>query len=273
MELTMKNAQLWGLDKYDITILKHLSLHESTIAQIAQATGIPRTSLYYMLPKLEQRAFVVSTKKDKKILWKLVTPAEIQKKYNESLHTSISPSEAIIPISTATSLEIYRGDKNVLNAWKQISDLPPRSRVLGIQPEQSLLMAITKNNIQDVVTFNEAVKRKHIIVEGIIHKRGTDSMYKVLSKKDGLLLLKSFANRTADTAELPDHLLTNTTAEMYLYGNKIAIVNWKESLCVIIENKDINELMHTMFASTKYLLKKYDQNEKIAQRLVDFGMK
>ncbi|MBI5126425.1 MAG: winged helix-turn-helix transcriptional regulator [Candidatus Taylorbacteria bacterium] len=273
MEFTTKNALLWGLDKYDITILKHLSSHEGTIVHIAQATGIPRTSLYYMLPKLEQRGFVTSWKKEKKTFWKLANIDDIQKKYHDSMNIAMVPTETIMPVSDTTSLEIYRGKKNVLHAWKQIANLPPKSRVLGIQPEQSLLMAVTKNNIQDVVTFNETVKRKQIIVEGIIHKRGTDSMYKVLSKKDGLLLLKSFAGRTADTSELPDQLLTNTTAEMYLYGDKIAIVNWKEELCVIIRNKDVNELMKTMFASTKYLLKKYDQNEKIAQRLVDFGMR
>ncbi len=95
-------------------------------------------------------------------------------------------------------------------------------------------------------------------------------MYKALPKVIGKKLLDSFANRSADTAKLPENFLTDTKAEIYLYDDKIAFVNWYEEFAVIIENKDVSELVKAMFNSTKYLLERYDQNEKIARRLVDF---
>ena len=82
-------------------------------------------------------------------------------------------------------------------------------------------------------------------------------------------LLKSFADRSADTAKLPENFLKDTKAEIYFYGDKVAIINWYEEFGVIIQNKDVFELLKEMFNSTKYMLKKYDQNEKIARRLID----
>ena len=98
-------------------------------------------------------------------------------------------------------------------------------------------------------------------------------MVQHLSPKDKKRLLASFSGRSADTAKLPEGFLNNTKAEIYLYDNKkIAIINWYENFAVTIENKDVFDLLIEMFRSTKYMLKKYDQNEKIAKKLVDLGV-
>ena len=154
---------------------------------------------------------------------------------------------------------------------REISDLPLKSRFYGIQPEASIIQAVTRNDIKEIIRFNRKINSKKLIVEGIIHEKGTDSMIKVLPTRIGIELLKSFSNRSADTVKLPDNYLNKTKSEIYLYNNKIAIVNWSEEFAVIIQNKDVFDLLKEMFNSTKYLLERYDQNEKIARKLVDFG--
>ena len=130
-----------------------------------------------------------------------------------------------------------------------------------------------RNPLEKLIDFNNKVKSKNIIAEGIIHEKGTDTMTKTLSKEEKKIFLKSFSDRSADTAKLPDNFLEHTKAEMYLYEGKVAIVNWYEEFCVIIKNEDVFELVKEMFSSTKYLLDRYDQNEKIARRLIDFDGK
>jgi hypothetical protein len=103
----------------------------------------------------------------------------------------------------------------------------------------------------------------------VIHEKGTSEMLKSLSEENKRKLLESFGGRSADTVKLPSNYLENTKAEMYMYQGKLAIMNWKEEFAVVIKNKDVFELFMEMFKSTKYLLKKYDQNEKIAKMLVD----
>lgn len=214
---------------------------------------------------------VKSFKRNGKKYWSR-TPIEVLKqKYIDSLD-ELDPTteDALIKrVSDSSKITIYRGNTNVINVLREISDLPAKSRFYGIQPEQSLIEAVTKNPIKDMISINHKINSKRLIVEGIVHEKGTDSMINFIPEEDGLKLLKSFANRSADTAKLPDNFLSETKAEIYLYQDKIAIVNWAEEFAVIIKNKDVFALLKEMFNSTKYLLDRYDQNEKIAKKIID----
>jgi hypothetical protein len=65
--------------------------------------------------------------------------------------------------------------------------------------------------------------------------------------------------------------MNNISSEIYLFENILVIANWKEEFAVVIHNEDVFQLLLEMFKSTKYMLNKYDQNEKIARKLVDLG--
>ena len=257
MKMNAKTALLLGLDSENVSILELLEAKELSIAMIASHTGIPRTSLYYMLPKLAERGFIEKTTLGKKIFWKKVSDSKILETYTSALQ-----KESTLPHVTLLS------GANTIEVFNEIASMPRKSRFYGIQPEQSIIQAVTKNPIEKIVAFNNKINAKEIIAEGIIHEHGTDSMVEVLSKEDGKKLLKSFVNRSADTVKLPPTYLHDTKAEIYLYEDKVAIVNWYKEFAVIIKNKDVFDLLKSMFDSTKYLLKRYDQNEKIARKLL-----
>ena len=242
-----------------------------TVHAISSETSIPRTSLYYMLPKLVDRGFVEQIRRNGKIYWKKISSSDIYDTYSKILAEPNGTQSFTKKISKNTEIMLNIGNKNVLDVFTQISDMPGRSRFYGIQPEQSLIQAVTTNPLEDILKFNHKIKDKKIIVEGIIHEKGTDSMVKTLSKEDRLKFLKSFSERSADIAKMPDNFLDKTKAEIYLYQEKVAIINWSEQFGVIIKNKDVFELIKEMFESTKYLLNRYDQNEKIARKLIDYS--
>ncbi len=175
-------------------------------------------------------------------------------------------------LSPSSKIYLYNGKNQAINVLRDVSNLPKYSRIYGIQPEASIIGAINKNNLDDIIIFNKKINQSRHIVEGVIHEKGTETMVQSLSPADKKKLLESFSGRSADTAKLPEGFLNNTKAEIYLYDNKkIALVNWYEDFAVIIENKDVFDLLIEMFKSTKYMLKKYDQNEKIARKLVELG--
>ena len=279
-------VQILGLSPYEVTMLKTLKEKDYCIQDLAIEANIPRTSIYYALPHLVDRGFIESYRRNKKTYWRNIYDLKIdnliKSQQAELTHTDTesakdnknkSDGNFIKRISNSSKISIYNGDGQTVKALLAISEIAPHSRFYGIQPEASVVGAVSKNRVDDIIKFNNHVKDSKLIVEGIIHERGTDTMVQHLSPKDKKRLLASFSGRSADTAKLPEGFLNNTKAEIYLYDNKkIAIINWYENFAVTIENKDVFDLLIEMFRSTKYMLKKYDQNEKIAKKLVDLGV-
>lgn len=270
MQITSTVADIFGLSPSDRHIIRALSSHQLTIAELAAATAIPRTSLYYMLPYLKQRGFVEHIKLHKKIYWQKVPDSQIEETYTNALKEIGLAKDDVQNkvISPKASITFYKGNAQVIQVLQELADLPFRSRFMGIQPEASIINAINNNPLQKIVAFNEKIKESEIIAEGIIHETGTETMTKALSKESRDKLLKSFAGRSADTVKLPEGFLNHVQAEIYIFQNNVAIVNWQEEFAVIIRNKDVTELITGMFTSTKYLLERYDQNEKIAKKLI-----
>ena len=286
MKLSKEMVQILGLSPYEVTMLKTLKEKDYCIQDLAIEANIPRTSIYYALPHLVDRGFIESYRRNKKTYWRNIYDLKIdnliKSQQAELTHTDTesakdnknkSDGNFIKRISNSSKISIYNGDGQTVKALLAISEIAPHSRFYGIQPEASVVGAVSKNRVDDIIKFNNHVKDSKLIVEGIIHERGTDTMVQHLSPKDKKRLLASFSGRSADTAKLPEGFLNNTKAEIYLYDNKkIAIINWYENFAVTIENKDVFDLLIEMFRSTKYMLKKYDQNEKIAKKLVDLGV-
>lgn len=279
MKLTKDLIKILGLTDYEVVILKALKEKEFIIQDLAMQTDIPRTSLYYTLPHLVDRGFIESYRRNKKTYWRNIyneTIDDFFERYklneNEKETSNASEDNLIKRISPKTKVYFYNGKNQAVNVLRDVEKLPPHSRFYGIQPEASIVGAITENRLEDIIEFNKKVKSSKLIVEGIIHEKGTESMVQSLSAANKKRLLDSFSGRTADTSKLPEGFLNNIKAEIYFYDDKkIAIVNWYEDFAIIIENKDVFDLLIEMFKSTKYMLKKYDQNEKIARKLVELG--
>ena len=277
MKLTKETIDILGLSSYEVVVLKVLKDKDYSVQDLSIETSIPRTSLYYALPYLVRRGFIESYRKNKKTLWRSTFESRMaeftESKLSMNKDNDSEKNNFTNKISKYSELHFYNGKNQAINVLRNISELPAHSRFYGIQPEASIVGAIEKNNLNDIIEFNKKVKESKLIVEGIIHEKGTDSMTQPLSAIEKKKLLDSFSGRSADTSKLPEGFLNNTKAEIYLYGNnKVSIVNWYEEFAVTIENKDVYDLMIEMFKSTKYMLKKYDQNEKIAKRLVDLGI-
>lgn len=263
MKITKKTAKLLGLSDSEVKIIKTLK-KGLTISDLSIQSEIPRTSLYYMLSKLKERGFLYKNRINRKEIWNQTEPEELARLYRDTanLFSAYNSPKHIPEITT------LKGSKEMVNVFREIANMPSKSRFYCIQPKLSLINAVDKLDIKDAIGFNKTVKENQLIVEGIIHEKGTEEMIKNIPKDDKKKFLESFSGRSADTVKLPESFLEYTKAEIYYYQDKVAIVNWDKEFAIIIENKDVFELLIEMFKSTKYMLGKYDQNEKIARMLV-----
>jgi predicted transcriptional regulator len=273
VKITKETAKILGLTKQEELILTVLNKEALTIPDLAFKTKIPRTSLYYMLPKLIERNFIAKRYINKKIYWKINSDETIKETY-QKIAEQISESDkqdVIKNISNNANIKIYIGAKNVAKIFDDISKTNKNSRWYGIQPGPSILDLIPKVPVDVIIKFNRKVKEKRHIVEGIVHENYIDAMKKIMEPADFKNVLQSFWGRSSDYAKLPDDYMNNISSEIYLFENILVIANWKEEFAVVIHNEDVFQLLLEMFKSTKYMLNKYDQNEKIARKLVDLG--
>lgn len=270
MVIDTEIAKILGLHKDEVIILHTLYNKPLRIADISKETKIPRTSLYYMLPKLKDRKLIIQTKINKKVYWDKNSDEHILNSYKKIIESiSNNTIGTTKTISKDSQITILIGASNLESVFFDILKLAPKSRAYGIQPGISLLEVIKKMPLEHIIPFNKKLKQKQIIMEGIVHEKSLDDIEKILNKEDSKKLFESFGGRAADTAKLPEDFLNTTKAEFYLFDGKVALMNWHEEFGVIIKNKHIYHLFMEMFKSTKYLLQRYDQNEKIARKLVD----
>ncbi len=244
MELTLKQSLFLGLRPDHVKILQ-CAYEPMTIDELSKKSQIPRTSLYYSLPYLKERGFVVKQKLNKKILWS----ARTLEQYSE-LYTDLLPSRSL---ALNNNIRIYSTITDMVAIFYDIVKLPKLSRVYAIQPNESLSWAIKKIPDNDLVYLNDQIKERGLIMDGLVH----EDSFKVINS---VQLLKSIHGRSADTAKIFDQLLQNTCAEIYLYDSKSAIINWKEEFAVVIEDKDVFTLVKEIFIQMKETSRKYDQN-------------
>ncbi len=244
MELTPKQSLFLGLKPDHVKILSFAST-PMTIDDLSKQTKIPRTSLYYSLPYLAERGFIVKQKLNKKILWSAV---HIDQYY--TTYASILPSKLS---KVAVKIKTLSGVSDMVSIFYDIAKLPRLSRVYAIQPNESLSWAVKKVPDKDLIYVNKQIKERRLIIDGLVHE---DSL-KVI---DSIELLESIHGRSADTAKIFNQLLQNTCAEIYLYDSKSAIMNWKEEFAVVIDDKDVFDLIREIFLQMKETSRKYDQN-------------
>ena len=276
MKISKENAEILGLSKAELSIIDSLEARDSknkdlSIINIAKVTGIPRTSLYYMLPKLEKRGFIEMKRNNKKIFWRKSRDEDFQRKYLRTLR-DVTEKELnqFSPIQDDNRIQVLRGTNQLLTVFDELINLPNKSRFYTIQPDASFSQVIKKIPVSEALKVGNRIKSKEIIVESILHEKSVDSIKNNLSDKKSLKdLLASLGGRSADTVKMPEGFLSNTKAEAYLYGDKISLLNWDKEIAVVIKDKDIFHLVKEMFNSTKYLMERYDQNEKVAKKLVD----
>jgi len=273
MKLDSKTAKLLGINNTELRILSCIEKTALTISQLSIASKIPRTSLYYILPSLTERYLVIKTKDANKIYWKKNSDEQIKFNIQNALDKISNQNESNFTsvISQSSEITFYHGAKNMEQIFEEIASTPVNARWFGIQPGPSIMDLIPKVSIEIITKFNKTVKNKRHIVEGIVHENYLDKMKDILGIKDYKNLLQSFGGRSSDYAKLPADYMKNISSEIYLFNGKIAIANWKDEFAIIIKNPDMFALLMEMFKSTKYLLERYDQNEKIAKKLIDLG--
>src|SRR3989338_10371095 len=127
-----KQRLILGLNRNELKTIKSLSGMTQNIADLSRGTGLPKTTLNYIVRKLKQRGLLTTEPKGKRNLWKIRDNNDLReiflslgREFTNNKDVNISS----IPISTNTTIEFYRGAKSLYQLWQKMSSLPRFTRL------------------------------------------------------------------------------------------------------------------------------------------------
>lgn len=238
--------RLLGLNSVEIKIIEAISLQEHDISSISRITKLPRTSLLYILKKLQKRDLVANIKTKKRRSWK--------SSLGESLNKLKSPDPSIYTF--------YKGREELFSVFEKIIDLPRYSRICAIQPQTSLRYALEKLPYDFAIRLNNSIKKNKIIVEGIVHEESIDTISSQFNRKEAEGIFKSFVGRLEDYVKIP-HEFINIDSEIYIFQNSAYILNWNKEIGLGINDPAMVSLLTGMFSCVKDLGKRYYQSQNM----------
>lgn len=275
--MNKQQQRLLGLTHEQVRVIETLARTPMTVAELSRETAIPKTTLNYLVKTLVHRGLLIAKPRGTRKLWTL-QDADVLRNSLLSIKSLIGSaktgSATIVSLSSESRVEIYQGAENLYSLWKKLSSLAKFERLLAIQPDASFNMAIEhilkKLPYDSLIEINKRFVQSKMIIEGIVHEKSADTIPKAIARKgfDPKMFLSGFKERLADTVTLPSGFL-DIGAELYIYRDTVLIIQWEHEVGIRITDSNVAMLLKEMFNALKYLCKKYDQNERMAQKIID----
>lgn len=252
--LIVKTLVEYGLsDKEAKMYLAILKLEIATVNEAAETAGINRSSAYVVLESLKDKGLVFCSQ-DKKIqqylatdpsllLQKATDEAQRQKDIKEKISEIIPELKALHKDSKQKpKVMVFEGEKGTINALSLSLDSKEKvMRVLSSSEQVSDLMID-----YTIKRFNKGIKMFGIHPDGPIAR---SLIEKAPKNFDENLLLP--ANKY------------KISADIAIFDDKIGYIsNKQKGISFIIENKDMAEVMKTIFDLAWQEVKRLNQNKK-----------
>src|SRR3989344_2373291 len=256
-----------GLSPKEATIyLALLKQGSATISALGVATGMPRTSLYSILPKLQSRGVVYHGKVKNHTEWKCLTPKELYRKYKENLNNfeealpnleNIFENRTIAPkISPITYYENLTGVKKV---YEDILTLPKEERVYSIEGSGSIAAKSKRLNKEYAGNWQMLFKKSGLIWESVT----SETSLRLIEEMEPSVL-KPHLGRPVILTVLPKELL-NFDLDIVAFQNTAALVNVATAHVVVVRDKEIVRAIKEFITLLSQLGKKIDLNAFMAE--------
>ncbi len=230
-----------------------LELDSATVTDISKKSGINRTSCYDVLANLVNMGLVSKFKKKKKIHFTAGDPRRLINyldREKEEAHKAIENKKKqvqeilpelvskINPRSTKPKVSFFEGEKGMREAYEDT--LNAHGEILAYANVATMHEALPK-------FFPEYYKRRSsagIAIKAIMpdNPASRDRAGKDMQEKRQSILL-------ADKAQ-------TFSPEVNIYNDKMLVASWKEKMAVIIESKELADLMRLNYTLLWDALKK-----------------
>ncbi len=232
-----------GLSKKEhivLNILQQLTMPYK-ISRIAKQAELAQSTTSFILRKLEQRKLVNKVKYCNHFRWKYRKNLDIIENCSlESFQNSF--------------INVISGMSEITKTFMKILDLTSSERLLSIQGAGISKNILKKIDAKFLSFFHNTVKKRKIIIEGIIAKS-------VLSLFDKMPIwqISTHIDRLTIVYVLPDEFM-DFPLDIFIFRDDILLVDYETERLVHIQDSALSQTFKALFLIAKEYSKKIDLN-------------
>lgn len=254
-----KSAGLLNLGEKEIKTIEILK-NDSHLRpiDIARKTGIGRTTINFLLKKLQKRGIATHEKINQHYEWKLAETPKI--KYGiENLYDlfGIAPAGGRINLPRDIGIELFKGKEQTFRAYEKFIKTTANRRLFGIQGNKALKDSLKFFPLSYIKNIQEWYRGHNFILEGIVGENSIE-LLKQLTPKE----LKAYQNRLTIIYVINDEYI-DFDMDIFIVGATVVMWNYQKSILLIIKNKEICDAILNMAETMKAMAKKIDLNKFI----------
>ena len=175
-------------------------------SELAYRASLPRVTTIRILKALKERGFVVREEKSRMVVWSLVDPRLLEKRFVNLFESLGVSKNHKIELSEVGDLTIYRGAQGMIESNERMLIAHAGERVLAIEPN-GLWKHLTTVQSGDMHKLNLAWKEKKILIEMIAE----EGFEKIINDQINPELGQSFLALATDICVVPSGLLDSAT--------------------------------------------------------------
>jgi HTH-type transcriptional regulator, sugar sensing transcriptional regulator len=225
-----------GLKAVEASVyLSILEEGEATILTTSQRTGIKRGTVYEIVDRLTDRGFIKTTLHGKKRYFLAEDPRTLTAKFREHTDTLLSQLPELLALQNSNTnkpkITFYEGEEEVFEIYEDT--------LRTNQPILSYTSVVDVYKLLDPGRIEEYIKKR-------VQKKIPVKII-ALESEAGRLWSKRSPKEFREILLLPRDQY-NFSADMEIYGNKVAIISFKEDIFgIIIESEQISQMYKSAF--------------------------
>jgi len=216
------------------------------VSRIAIKAELPHTTTSFILRKLEKR--------------KLAKRVRLNNHFRWMYRKNIEMFERATPGSTGPAfVNTLSGMTNIMKELTKVLELSPTERLYSIQGAGISKMILKKMDIKFVYSIHREIKRRKIIIEGVV----AESVFNLFEKMHAGQLM-SHLDRMTVAYIIPDELI-NFPLDIFMFRDCVLMVDYEAERLVRIEDSALSQAFKSLFYIAEQYGRKIDLNQHIRQ--------
>lgn len=236
--MLIQELQQLGLNEKEAKVyLAALEFGPTTIAKIAQKSGIKRTTIYEFITDMSARGLIVASITGKRTLYSSIGPEGLNKLIDrqQEIIKNLTPELLLLTKQSPKKPKIrfYEGVEGLKHVFSDTLNQPDGSEILFIAPWAGTLGVLPKAFLDQFIIKRKKhnIKTRSIVPYDKFAEEGKEND----------------AEELRETIIVPEKELP-IKAKINIYGNKVAILSFgDEKISMIIESQQIADTLKAIF--------------------------
>ena len=242
-----------------LVVLQQQPLAHKTV-KVAKEAELPYATTRFILKKLEKRKLVRRVRNGSHMEW-------VYRRNIEMIENIPTGNIPVGGVSASPSREsfflVVFGMLNIMKELTKILELGPTERLYSIQGAGISKTVLKKMDMKFMYHFHDEVRRRKIIIEGVVAESVLDLFKKM---NEGQLL--SHLDRMTIAYVLPDELI-NFPLDIFIFRDRVLLVDYESERLVRIDDGALAQVFKSLFYIAKQYGKKVDLNKYIRELIAE----